>query len=107
EAGADIALALSQALSDDPVLPSARVSVGGGRVLFRLVDIYGRTENLAARLTSFADRRTVRLDILTDNVLAADDRYILVSQPPQSVRGFGPINPSMLLRGAGDGIEVD
>ncbi|HEY4558741.1 MAG TPA: adenylate/guanylate cyclase domain-containing protein [Enteractinococcus sp.] len=107
EAGADIALALSQALSDDPVLPSARVSVVWGRVLSRLGDIYGPTVNLAARLTALADPGTVLVDQLTANVLADDERYILIPQPPQSVRGFGPIHPSMLLRGAGDGIEVD
>lgn len=107
EAGADIGLALSQALSDDPVLPSARVSVVWGRVLSRLGDIYGPTVNLAARLTALADPGTVLVDQLTANVLADDERYILIPQPPQSVRGFGPINPSMLLRGAGDGIEVD
>ncbi len=107
EAGADIALALSQALSDDPVLPSARVSVVWGRVLSRLGDIYGPTVNLAARLTALADPGTVLVDQLTANVLADDERYILIPQPPQSVRGFGPIYPSMLLRGAGDGIEVD
>lgn len=107
EAGADIGLALSQALSDDQVLPSARVSVVWGRVLSRLGDIYGPTVNLAARLTSLADPGTVLVDQLTANVLADDERYILIPQPPQSVRGFGPINPSMLLRGAGDGIEVD
>lgn len=107
ESGADIALALSQALSDDPVLPSARVSVVWGRVLSRLGDIYGPTVNLAARLTALADPGTVLVDQLTANVLADDERYILIPQPPQSVRGFGPIHPSMLLRGAGDGIEVD
>lgn len=107
EAGADIGLALSQALSDDPVLPSARVSVVWGRVLSRLGDIYGPTVNLAARLTALADPGTVLVDQLTANVLAEDERYILIPQPPQSVRGFGPIHPSMLLRGAGEGIEVD
>ena len=107
EAGADIALALSQALSEDQVLPSARVSVVWGRVLSRLGDIYGPTVNLAARLTALADPGTVLVDQLTSSVLADDERYILIPQPPQSVRGFGPIHPSMLLRGAGDGIEVD
>ena len=107
EAGAEIALALSQALSEDPVLPSARVSVVWGRVLSLLGDIYGSTVNLAARLTALADPGTVLVDQLTASVLADDERYILIPQPPQSVRGFGLINPSMLLRGAGDGIEVD
>lgn len=107
EAGADIGLALSQALSDDPVLPSARVSVVWGRVLSRLGDIYGPTVNLAARLTALADPGTVLVDQLTANVLSDDERYILIPQPPQSVRGFGVINPSMLLRGVGDGIEID
>lgn len=107
EAGAEISLALSKALSDDPVLPSARVSLVWGRVLSRLGDIYGPTVNLAARLTSLADPGTVLVDQLTANTLANDERYILIPQPPQAVRGFGMIHPSMLLRGVGEGIEID
>lgn len=107
EAGAEISLSLSKALSDDPVLPSARVSLVWGRVLSRLGDIYGPTVNLAARLTALADPGTVLVDSLTANVLRDDERFILIPQPPQSVRGFGTIHPSMLLRGSGEGIATE
>ncbi|WHS27457.1 adenylate/guanylate cyclase domain-containing protein [Auritidibacter ignavus] len=107
EDGAEISLALSKALSDDPVLPSARVSLVWGRVLSRLGDIYGPTVNLAARLTALADPGTVLVDQMASNALADDDRYILIPQPPASVRGFGEIRPAMLLRGTGEGIEID
>ncbi len=42
EAGAEIALALAEAIAADDVLPQARVSVVWGRVLSRMGDIYGR-----------------------------------------------------------------
>src|SRR5690625_6388558 len=77
EAGADIGLALSQALSDDPVLPSARVSVVWGRVLSRLGDIYWPTVNLSERLTALADTVTVLIDHLTVNVLVDTERTFL------------------------------
>lgn len=107
EAGAEISLALSRAMTDDPVLPSARVSLVWGRVLSRLGDIYGPTVNLAARLTSIADPGTILVDQLTSTTLSDDERYLLIPQPPRSVRGFGTIHPSMLLRGTGDDLEVD
>ena len=107
EAGAEISLALAKSMSEDPVLPSARVSLVWGRVLSRLGDIYGPTVNLAARLTSIADPGTVLVDQLTANTLSQDERYLLIPQPPRSVRGFGEIRPSMLLRGSGEGLQVD
>lgn len=97
EAGARIALRLARAMSEDPVLPSARVALTWGRVLSRLGDIYGPTVNLAARLTVLADPGTVLVDSLTAAALAQDERFVLVPQPPQIVRGFGEIRPSMLL----------
>lgn len=107
EAGAQIGLALAQAMSEDDVLPSSRVSVVWGRVLSRLGDIYGPTVNLASRLTSLADPGTVLVDAMTAMALEGDERFVLVPQPPQMVRGFGEIRPSILMPGTGNGLIVD
>jgi len=107
EAGAQISLALAKAMSDDPVLPSARVSLVWGRVLSRLGDIYGPTVNLASRLTALADPGTVLVDAMTAMALEDDERFVLVPQPPRMVRGFGEIRPSILMPGSGEGLVVD
>ena len=107
EAGAQISLALARAMSEDPVLPSARVSLVWGRVLSRLGDIYGPTVNLASRLTSLADPGTVLVDALTAAALGDDERFILIPQPPRLVRGFGEIRPSILMSGSGEGLVLD
>ncbi|MFC7402991.1 adenylate/guanylate cyclase domain-containing protein [Citricoccus sp. GCM10030269] len=107
EAGAQISLALAQAMSEDSVLPSARVSLVWGRVLSRLGDIYGPTVNLASRLTALADPGTVLVDAMTAMALDEDERFVLVPQPPQMVRGFGEIRPSILMPGSGNGLIID
>lgn len=107
EAGAEIALALSETIAADDVLPEARVSVVWGRVLSRMGDIYGPTVNLAARLTSLADPGTVLVDSSTAEALEVTQDYLLVPQPPRIVRGFGEVSPSMLLRAGPGGIALD
>jgi adenylate cyclase len=107
EAGARISLALAKAMAEDPVLPSSRVALVWGRVLSRLGDIYGPTVNLASRLTSLADPGSVLVDAMTAMALEGDERFILVPQPPQMVRGFGEIRPSILMPGAGEGLVID
>lgn len=107
EAGAEIALALSEAIAADDVLPQARVSVVWGRVLSRMGDIYGPTVNLAARLTGLADPGTILVDSGTAEALDGNEDYLLVPQPPRLVRGFGEVAPSMLLRAGGAGIVLD
>ncbi|MDO5493137.1 MAG: adenylate/guanylate cyclase domain-containing protein [Nesterenkonia sp.] len=106
EAGADIALALAETIAADEVLPQARGAVVWGRVLSRMGDIYGPTVNLAARLTALADPGSVLVDTVTAETLDEDD-YMLVPQPPRMVRGFGEVQPHMLLRAGGDGIRLD
>ncbi|WP_328821799.1 adenylate/guanylate cyclase domain-containing protein [Nesterenkonia haasae] len=107
EAGAEIALALSESIAADDVLPEARVSVVWGRVLSRMGDIYGPTVNLAARLTSLADPGTILVDSSTAEALEVSQEYLLVPQPPRLVRGFGEVAPSMLLRAGTGGIALD
>ncbi|MGJ9406255.1 adenylate/guanylate cyclase domain-containing protein [Nesterenkonia aurantiaca] len=107
EAGAEIALALAESIAADDVLPEARVSVVWGRVLSRMGDIYGPTVNLAARLTSLADPGTILVDQVTAQTLESNPDYLLVPQPPRIVRGFGEVQPNMLLRGQGAGIVTE
>ena len=107
EAGAEIALALAESIASDGVLPEARVSVVWGRVLSRMGDIYGPTVNLAARLTSLADPGTILVDQVTAQTLESNPDYLLVPQPPRIVRGFGEVQPNMLLRGQGAGFSSE
>ena len=107
EAGAEIALALSEAMAADRELPSARVSLAWGRVLSRLGDIYGPTVNLASRLTSLADPGTVLVDAMTAAALSEDERFVLVPQPPRIVRGFGEVRPSLLVNGSAQPLITD
>ncbi|WP_434621207.1 adenylate/guanylate cyclase domain-containing protein [Arthrobacter sp. A5] len=106
-AGAEISLALAEAMAADDFLPEARVSMVWGRVLSRLGDIYGPTVNLAARLTALAEPGTVLIDSSTAAALNADDRFVLIPQEVQQVRGFGAIHPVVLARGRGEGLVVD
>jgi adenylate cyclase len=106
-AGAQISLALAEAMAADDFLPEARVAMVWGRVLSRLGDIYGPTVNLAARLTSLAEPGTVLVDSVTAASLAGDDRFVLTELPVEQVRGFGEIAPVLLSRGRGEGLVVD
>ncbi|UTT70813.1 adenylate/guanylate cyclase domain-containing protein [Arthrobacter sp. DNA4] len=106
-AGAEISLALAEAFTEDEILPEARVAMVWGRILSRLGDIYGPTVNLAARLTTLADPGTVLVDSMTASALEHDERFVLIPQEPENVRGFGEINPVRLTRGRGKGLVLD
>lgn len=106
-AGAEISLALSQAFTEDEILPEARVAMVWGRILSRLGDIYGPTVNLAARLTALADPGTVLVDSMTAAALEHDERFVLSPQKAEEVRGFGEIHPVLLQRGSGRGLVLD
>jgi adenylate cyclase len=107
QGGAQISLALSRAIRDDPELPQARVAFVWGRVLPRMGDIYGPTVNLASRLVALTDPGSVLLDASTAAVLSGDDRFILLPQATRNVRGFGDVQPVALAQGVGPGLEVD
>ncbi len=107
QAGARIALSLSQEFEADEMLPQTRGAVVWGRVLSRLGDIYGPTVNMAARLTSLAQPGTVLTDALTANTLKNDERFVLTAQEITAVRGFGEIQPYELSHGKGAGLVID
>jgi adenylate cyclase len=106
-AGAEISLALAEAFTRDEILPEARVAMVWGRILSRLGDIYGPTVNLAARLTTLADPGTVLVDSMTAAALDQDERFVLIPQDVENVRGFGEIQPVTLARGRGKGLVLD
>ncbi|MDQ0029172.1 adenylate/guanylate cyclase domain-containing protein [Arthrobacter bambusae] len=106
-AGAEISLALAEAFTEDEILPEARVAMVWGRILSRLGDIYGPTVNLAARLTALAEPGTVLVDEMTAAALGQDERFVLVPQKAENVRGFGEILPVRLARGLGKGLVLD
>ena len=106
-AGAEISLALAEAFTRDEILPEARVAMVWGRILSRLGDIYGPTVNLAARLTTLADPGTVLIDSMTAAALDQDERFVLIPQEAENVRGFGEIQPVILARGQGKGLVLD
>jgi adenylate cyclase len=106
-AGAEISLALAEAFTQDEILPEARVAMVWGRILSRLGDIYGPTVNLAARLTTLADPGTVLIDSMTAAALDQDERFVLIPQEAENVRGFGEIQPVVLARGQGKGLVLD
>ncbi|HKU29200.1 adenylate/guanylate cyclase domain-containing protein [Arthrobacter sp. NyZ413] len=106
-AGAEISLALSQAFTEDEILPEARVAMVWGRILSRLGDIYGPTVNLAARLTALAEPGTVLVDAMTAAALGQDERFVFEPQTAENVRGFGEILPVRLSRGLGRGLVLD
>lgn len=105
--GALMALALAEVIREDEELPQCRVAFVWGRVLPRLGDLYGPTVNLASRLVALTPPGGVLVDASTASVLADDDRFVLETQPPQSVRGFGDVRPVALSAGPGPQLEVD
>ena len=56
---ARIGLELAETMAEDPILPDVRVGIATGTVLTRMGDVFGRTVNLASRLTALAAPGTV------------------------------------------------
>lgn len=82
----------------DRALPDIRVGIATGPVIARLGDVFGNPTNLAARLTSLADRNTVLVDTDTADELADDKKLVLRAMPPTSVRGFGAVKAFRVSR---------
>lgn len=105
--GARIALTLSKLISEDPLLPEARVSFVWGRVLPRLGDIYGPTVNLASRLVALTEPGVVLTDSSTAEALEGDSKFVLIPQGVRNVRGFGNVSPVAITPGIGNELEID
>jgi adenylate cyclase len=97
-AGALVALALSEQMAIDEVVPDVRVGLAHGQVLRSLGDVYGPTVNLASRLTGLAQPGTVLTDPGTGQRLAGHPDLVLVPQRNRQVRGFGLMSTLLVAR---------
>ncbi len=98
---AAIALDLVEAMSEDDLLPSARVGMAQGSVVRRLGDVFGTTVNRASRLTSAAPPGGVYVDDPLARLLEPLSGFTTVATRPRSLRGIGEVAPSRLVRVTG------
>lgn len=95
---ATIGLELAEAMAEDPVLPDVRVGIATGTVITRMGDVFGRTVNLASRLTALAAPGTVLVDSDTAEALAGSPDFALDAERTRAVRGMGLVRPGVVRR---------
>ncbi|GAA3620688.1 adenylate/guanylate cyclase domain-containing protein [Marihabitans asiaticum] len=95
---AAIALDLCEAITDDDLLPEARVGMAYGPVINRLGDVFGTTVNRASRLTAAAPPDAVFVDDALARLLAPVSGFATVQARRRTLRGIGTVTPSRLLR---------
>jgi adenylate cyclase len=83
------ALALTERVVADPVVPRVRIGLASGPVLSRDGDYYGPVVNLASRITGRARRGTVLVSEPLRRLLGADDEFAWRPLQPQRLRGIG------------------
>ena len=98
---AAIALDLVEAMSEDDLLPAARVGMAHGPVVRRLGDVFGTTVNRASRLTAVAPPGGVFVDDAIARMLEPLSGFSTVPTRRRSLRGIGEVVPSRLLRVTG------
>lgn len=98
---AAIALDLVEAMSEDDLLPSARVGMAYGPVVPRLGDVFGATVNRASRLTSVAPPGGVFVDDALTRLLEPLSGFSTLPTGRRSLRGIGEVVPSRLVRVTG------
>lgn len=96
--GAEIALAIAEAIKEEPLVPDVRVGMAYGTVLPLMGDIFGTTVNLAARLTAIARPGTVVVDTNLAGALADSSSYEITRIVRRPARGLGIIQPYVLRR---------
>ena len=80
------------------MLPDVRVGIATGTVLTRMGDVFGRTVNLANRLTALAAPGTVLADSETTDALLDDSDFLLAAARTRAVRGMGLVRPGLIRR---------
>ncbi|UUZ44010.2 adenylate/guanylate cyclase domain-containing protein [Janibacter limosus] len=98
---AAIALDLVEAMSEDDLLPSARVGMAHGPVVRRLGDVFGTTVNRASRLTAAAPPGGVFVDDALARLLEPLSGFSTLPTRPRALRGIGEVVPSRLVRVTG------
>ena len=93
-----IGLELAETMAEDPVLPDVRVGIATGTVVTRMGDVFGRTVNLASRLTALAQPGTVLVDRRTADALEGSDEFDLDVERTRAVRGMGLVRPGVVRR---------
>jgi adenylate cyclase len=93
-----IGLELAETMAEDPVLPDVRVGIATGGVVTRMGDVFGRTVNLASRLTALAAPGTVLVDHDTAEALSGNDDFALDVERTRAVRGLGLVRPGVVRR---------
>lgn len=93
-----IGLELAETMAEDPVLPDVRVGIATGTVLTRMGDVFGRTVNLASRLTALAAPGTVLVDHDTARAIEHSEDFTLDVERTRAVRGLGLVRPGVVRR---------
>ncbi|NDL59911.1 adenylate/guanylate cyclase domain-containing protein [Phytoactinopolyspora mesophila] len=88
---ANIGCQLVEQIGLNPALPDIRVGIATGPVVARLGDVFGTPTNLAARLTTVAERNSVLVDMATAMALENEPSVALRALPPTMVRGLGAV----------------
>lgn len=96
--GAEIGLAVADAVGEDPEIPDVRVGIAFGPVLPLMGDVFGTTVNLASRLTSMARPGATLVDTGMADALRGDTAYELVRIARHRARGLGMVQPHVLRR---------
>lgn len=98
---AAIALDLVEAMTEDDLLPQARIGMARGPVVRRLGDVFGTTVNRASRLTAVAPPGGVFVDDSLTRLLEPLSGFATEPTRRRSLRGVGEVAPSRLLRVTG------
>jgi len=94
----EIGLTLAETMADDDLLPDVRVGIASGPVISRMGDVFGRTVNLASRLTSMAEPGGVLLDEATARVVEGEPNFELDYTRTRAVRGLGLVRAAVVRR---------
>ncbi|GAA4515369.1 adenylate/guanylate cyclase domain-containing protein [Actinoallomurus oryzae] len=96
--GAEIGLAVAEAVREDEGIPDVRVGMAYGPVLPLRGDVFGTTVNLASRLTAMARPGTALVDAGMAGELREDDAYDLTRITRRRAHGLGMVQPYVLRR---------
>jgi adenylate cyclase len=96
--GAEIGLAVAEAVREDEGIPDVRVGMAYGPVLPLRGDVFGTTVNLASRLTAMARPGTALVDAGMAGELREDDAYDLARITRRRAHGLGMVQPYVLRR---------